>query len=181
MIELCKKYLSDTHVLVQQLAVKSLGLLSKALKTHFPLDTLKDLFPLLLKKQTEKKLCDDIQTTLLNFISSVDSIQSLLDIIITGLKDKIPAVSRGTALLVEKQLYTTYIDVVEEIESEVAPLLVQMGDSSNKETSEIGLKCLGVLLGRLAKGQQGQEVLDKYTENVASVKKAKIEESFNQV
>lgn len=60
LIDLCKKYLSDTHVLVQQLSVKSLGLISKGLAKNFSVDTLKDLFPLLLKKQTEKKLCDDI-------------------------------------------------------------------------------------------------------------------------
>lgn len=59
LVGLLKKLLNDSHIMVNQMATKVLGLLAKGLREQFK-DLAKECFPILVQKLKERRLVDEI-------------------------------------------------------------------------------------------------------------------------
>ena len=118
-------------------------------------------------KLKDKKLVDEVHTTLTHFLYCVD-LQQVLEALLTGLKDKLPMIQRQTLICIERALHQTYLTTVKSIQSEVQPLLVALTDSFDTETKEQSCKTLGVLCQRLG-------TVDKL--DLPQPKKSKVEEA----
>ena len=86
LVALLKKLLNDSHIMVNQMATKTLGLLAKGLREPFA-DLAKECFPLLVQKLKERRLVDEIQTTFGHFLKSAD-LSEFSESLIAGLTDK---------------------------------------------------------------------------------------------
>jgi|LauGreDrversion4_2_1035121.scaffolds.fasta_scaffold28538_6 hypothetical protein len=67
------------------------------------------MVPVLFGRFKEKKLLEDVQTTLTKFLMCVD-LNELIEFLPAGLKDKSPEIKRQVAIFIERALLTTYID-----------------------------------------------------------------------
>jgi hypothetical protein len=60
-----------------------------------------------------------------------------------------PGVKTGTIKWVEKAVQVTYIDVLKNVSSELAPAMAKAIDDKDGTVREAALQCAGILKGRL--------------------------------
>jgi len=80
-------------------------------------------------------LVEDIHVALQNILLGIP-IQELMESIQTGLKDKAPAIKLNVAIFVEKTVLVTYIDTLEEIQSELCAAAKAVGDEKDNNVRE---------------------------------------------
>jgi len=77
LVGLVKKFLNDPHIVVAQTATKVIGALAKGLREQFK-DLAKELFPLMLQRFKEKRLVEELHSSLTNILMSA-SLNELIE------------------------------------------------------------------------------------------------------
>lgn len=91
-VALCKKFSSDANPQVCNNAIKSIGHFVRCLRNSPQgKEIVKDVFPHLMKKLTDKKLVDETQQTFSQFTECMNLLE-LKELLLTGLENKIPMI-----------------------------------------------------------------------------------------
>lgn len=115
LVELFKKFLKDSNVVVAQYAAKAYGALGKGLRESFEAPA-KEAFALFIPKLKDRKMIPSIQEAFDNFTFCFD-LPSCMEQIMGALKDPkmTPAMRKCVVEFVDRFVLKTYIDPLREI------------------------------------------------------------------
>lgn len=163
-----RTYIEDKDPQVQITAVKVAGLIARGLREAFK-DFAIDMYPSLLPIISVPHLSDEIQTTLTHFLFGM-SLEEMFKPILEGIRSTDAAMRVQLLKLLQNTIPLSYLNVIEDIEQSIVPELLKIADEPG-ELQELGLKTLGMFLGRL-----GNFAVQMYTESMDAAKKDKIKE-----
>jgi HEAT repeat protein len=167
---------SDAHSTVAQHGCKSVGLLSKGLRTDFEKHGI-ELIPAIMVKFKEKRqmFVDECKQCLelLKFSVRLDQIAEHLG---DALKNANPLVRKHTVLTIESFSLETYKDHMQDATPTLMEKLVKCIDDKDGAVRESTLHVIGIMKAKL-----GEQYMEKYLEKIPDAKKPKIQEGFDKV
>ena len=124
LFEVLKKMSGDAHAAVSGAAIKSISALAAGLREGFK-EHGKQAVPVLFTKFKEKRLVEDILTCLDNILGCTE-LSELVEFLPQIEKEKAPATKLNILDFLERAILKTYIDVLEDIKDQLAPLVMKM-------------------------------------------------------
>ena len=104
--------------------------------------------PVLFSKFKEKRLTEDILTTLDHFITNCITLGEIVENLKAVKTDKAPHAKLTITQFIERAIRTTYVDDLEAIVDNIGPLMVGVSDEKDAGLRDQGLIVLGVLAAR---------------------------------
>ena len=147
LIDVLKKLAVDAHATVAQYAIRALGFLANGLRQAFH-DHAISAVPVLFSKFKEKRLTEEILTTLEKFMRCIN-LAEIIEPLEASKTEKMPLTKQNIMVFTERAIRTTYIDTLEEIVDKLAPLALAVADEKDANCREQGLVVLGVLTARV--------------------------------
>lgn len=174
LFEYLKKECGHSNVNVQQQGIKTIGLLAKGLRKDFEKQA-KEIVPVILPKFKEKKMTDDIMTTLANVMMCINlnDIMEFLTVIET---EKALLTKINMCKFLEQTVLTTYIDDLQDVSGALVPLCMKVTEEKDASVRDQGLRLVGILLGRL-----GEQTMEKYLSSMIPQKRTKVDEAKAEV
>ena len=129
MFEYLKKECGHSNVNVQQQGIKTIGVLAKGLRKDFEKQA-KESVPIILPKLKEKKMAEDIMTTLANIMMCItlNDIIEFLGIIET---EKALLTKINMCKFLEATVLTTYIDDLQDVCDRLVPLCMKVTEEKD--------------------------------------------------
>jgi len=178
------KLVKDSNINVSLLAVKSIGFLANGLRENFN-EAGKSMCAGVLDKFREKRpqIIEETKKTMYCLLTSC-SLSDLLEPITASMSHKNPSVLKETCKFVENAVRQTYIDDLQDINSDLITPLMTLTDHMDGQVRESALETLGVIKGRLGEGVVGEhfknmkaQKLDKVNSAAETVQVTKFDRS----
>jgi hypothetical protein len=100
----------------------------------------------------------------------------MMDGISIGLINLTPSVRHGTVRFIEKLTRNTPIDLLNQITSDLMPILVKLIKDKDQGIRDATLHCIGILKGKI-----GDDQMSQYLENIEPIKMAKIDDASKEI